>query len=150
MKEMLKKEAGFTLLELIVVVAVIGILAAIVVPQIGDIQGDAQLSSTKASLSSIQTALEQYKLDDDNNGKYPDELSDLNVDTTNYSYDVSDNNKHYIVAYDPESDDDSMDISDNGTISQGPNIDSGSQDELGDNNSGYYITSESSKITTTN
>ena len=96
MKKVLQEEAGFTLLELIVVVAVIGILAAIVVPQIGGIQDNANVNSTKASLSSIQTALEEYKLTTDNS-KYPGELSELDVGASDFDYTHFDDQTEYVV-----------------------------------------------------
>ena len=140
MKEMLNKEAGFTLLELIVVVAVIGILAAIVVPQIGDIQGDARINSAKTSLANIQTALEEYKLNE-GEGEYPASGTwdgDLGIDGSNYSYSTSTNNKSYVVTYDP----DGGDSLSNGSIDS---IDF--SDAIGDSgNEIYYITSDSSAV----
>jgi len=150
MKNLIEQEAGFTLLELIVVVAVIGILAAIIVPQVSNIQGDAQLSSVKSSLASVQTALEQYKLEGD--GTYPADASavetELGIDLTDYSYATDTDNEHYIVDYDPAGDDDAV-IDDTGTITTYPTITS-PDDELGPNDWGYYITSESTALLTTN
>ncbi len=64
----MKKQSGFTLIEVMVVVAIIGVLVAIVVPNVIGKDEKARVDTTKSSLSSIANSLELYKLD---NHKYP-------------------------------------------------------------------------------
>lgn len=59
---------GFTLVELLVVVAIIGILAAILVPNVRQNLERAKVAKTKALISSLEYALAAYKNDF---GKYP-------------------------------------------------------------------------------
>lgn len=62
------KQAGFSLIEIMVVVVILGILAALVVPKIVSRPDDARIVKAKQDVLSIQNALELYKLD---NGFYP-------------------------------------------------------------------------------
>lgn len=55
-------ETGFTLIELMVVIAIIGILATIVVPRFMSSVGQSQRVAAKAQIKAFQTALTQYKL----------------------------------------------------------------------------------------
>ncbi len=89
MKKLLKNEAGFTLLELLVVVAVIGVLAAIIVPQVGDLTGEADRNAAEASLSNLQTAFEQYRLTE-GNGDYPADLDTIGVSDEEITYTTGD------------------------------------------------------------
>ena len=59
---------GFTLIEVLVVVAILGILAAIVVPRIMDRPDEAKRVAAKADIGAIVQALKLYRLD---NGFYP-------------------------------------------------------------------------------
>jgi general secretion pathway protein G len=59
---------GFTLIEVLVVVAILGILAAIVVPRIMDRPDEAKRVAAKADVAAIAQALKLYRLD---NGFYP-------------------------------------------------------------------------------
>ena len=59
---------GFTLIEVLVVVAILGILAAIVVPRIMDRPDEAKRVAAKADIAAIVGALKLYRLD---NGNYP-------------------------------------------------------------------------------
>jgi len=59
---------GFTLIEVLVVVAILGILAAIVVPRIMDRPDEAKRVAAKADVGAIVQALKLYRLD---NGFYP-------------------------------------------------------------------------------
>ncbi|WP_067651924.1 type II secretion system major pseudopilin GspG [Dokdonella koreensis] len=63
-----RRPRGFTLLEIIVVVVIIGILAAIVVPQFMDRPGEARVTRARQDIQGIVTALNLYKLD---NFTYP-------------------------------------------------------------------------------
>ncbi len=66
----MKRKSAFTLIELLIVVAIIGILAAIAVPNFLNAQVRARVSRTFADLRVLITALEQYHLD--NNSYVPD------------------------------------------------------------------------------
>ncbi len=63
-----RKPAGFTLIELLVVLVIIGILAGYVGPRIMGHPDEAKRTMAAAQISSLETALETYKLD---NGTYP-------------------------------------------------------------------------------
>jgi general secretion pathway protein G len=63
-----KKISGFTLVEVMVVVVILGILAAIVFPKIMSRPEQARIVKVKQDISAIQSALDLYKLD---NGIYP-------------------------------------------------------------------------------
>ncbi len=60
---------AFTLIEILIVVIILGILAAIVVPQFTSATEDAQLSSAKSTLQTVRSQIELYRVR--NNGNYP-------------------------------------------------------------------------------
>ena len=59
---------GFTLIELMVVIVILGILAGLIVPRIMSRPGEAKQMKAKIQIESLETALKLYKLD---NGAYP-------------------------------------------------------------------------------
>ena len=63
-----ESKLGFTLLELVVVIIVLGLLAAIVAPQILGRVSDARTTSAETQVALFGTALDNYRLD---NGAYP-------------------------------------------------------------------------------
>jgi general secretion pathway protein G len=64
----LRSERGFTFIEIMVVVAILAILAALVVPRIMGRTDDAKRTAAKVQIRNIEGALQLYKLD---NGIYP-------------------------------------------------------------------------------
>ena len=60
--------SGFTLIEIMVVVVILGILAAVVVPRVMDRPEQARITATRNNIRAIQSALDMYKLD---NHQYP-------------------------------------------------------------------------------
>jgi len=66
------KKHAFTLIELLIVVAIIGILAAIAVPNFLNAQIRAKISRVQSDHRAISNALEQYRLD---NNTYPNDAS---------------------------------------------------------------------------
>ena len=63
-----KRSAGFTLIEVMVVVVILGILAAMIVPKIMSRPEQARRVKVKQDILAIQSALDLYKLD---SGMYP-------------------------------------------------------------------------------
>lgn len=68
MRANFKQLRGFSLIEIMVVVVILGILSAIVVPKLMSRPDDARLVKAKQDILAIQTSLNLYKLD---NGFYP-------------------------------------------------------------------------------
>ena len=59
---------GFTLIEILVVVVILGILAAVIVPKIMDKPEQARIAKAKTDIRALETALDLYRLD---NFAYP-------------------------------------------------------------------------------
>jgi general secretion pathway protein G len=63
---------AFTLVEILIVVVILGILAAIVVPQFTNASEDAQVGNVESQLQTIRAQIELYRVR--NNGNYPPSL----------------------------------------------------------------------------
>src|SRR3954467_9720738 len=63
-----RNDAGFTLLELLVVLAILGLLAAIIAPQVIKYLGTSRTQTAKVQINNVVAALELYRLDV---GRYP-------------------------------------------------------------------------------
>lgn len=63
-RKMIKREKGFTLIELIVVIAILGVLAAMVVPRFVSTTADAKQTAADATVKTIQSAVELYRAED--------------------------------------------------------------------------------------
>lgn len=68
MTTLYKKDQGFSLIEIMVVVVILGILSAIIVPKLMSRPDDARKVKAKQDVLAIETSLNLYKLD---NGFYP-------------------------------------------------------------------------------
>jgi type II secretion system protein G len=75
----MKKRKGFTLIELMIVIAIIAILAAILVPNFLRARAQGQFTACQSNCKNIGTALEMYSTD--NSGHYPTAMTGL---TPNY------------------------------------------------------------------
>ena len=62
------RQSGFTLIEVMVVIVILGVLAALIVPNVMGRGEKAKVDTTKIALKGVAGALDQYKLD---NGHYP-------------------------------------------------------------------------------
>jgi len=73
----MNREKGFTLIELMLVVIIIGVLAAMVMPRLVGRSEQARATAAKADINSnIALALDMFEMDI---GRYPDKLDDLRV-----------------------------------------------------------------------
>lgn len=71
-----RDQNGFTLIELLIVIIILGVLAAIVVFSVRGITDTGEETACKANYKTVQSALEAYYANDDNN-TYPTDLDGL-------------------------------------------------------------------------
>ena len=69
MKRLLRSEKGFTLVELIVVVAIVAVLAAMFIPDLLGHRVDAEVSRARDDIASMRGAVEKYAVEE---GSYPE------------------------------------------------------------------------------
>ena len=67
-KNRYSKQAGFTLIELMVVIIILGVLAGMIIPRVMGRPDEARQAKAKIQIESFESALKLYKLD---NGGYP-------------------------------------------------------------------------------
>lgn len=78
-----RRKKGFSLIELMVVIVILGILATVVTLKVSDYLRDARIAKAKADMQKIMQALEMYRTDgaaargDENTEPYPTELLTL-------------------------------------------------------------------------
>jgi len=70
------RSRGFTLIEIMVVIVILGVLAALVVPRVLDRPDEARAVAAKSDIASIMQALKLYRLD---NQRYPTSEQGLNA-----------------------------------------------------------------------
>lgn len=68
------KKSGFTLIEIILVVVIIGILAGIVLPRMGGRSEQAQISQAQSNIAALSMAIQEFEM---MNGVYPSSLDQL-------------------------------------------------------------------------
>lgn len=70
-----RRSKAFTLIEILIVVVILGILAAIVIPQFTRASEDAQVGNMQTQLQTIRSQIELFRVR--NNGQFPDFLGGL-------------------------------------------------------------------------
>lgn len=74
MKKAFSKTSGFTMIELLIVIVILGLMASLVAPKFFSQLSTAERGIAVAQMNAFETALDTYRLD---MGRYPEKLDDL-------------------------------------------------------------------------
>lgn len=85
LRRLLSERAGFSLIELLVVMVIIGLLAALVSPKLFKNVDKSYVTAAKAQIKNFESALQQYRLD---THKYPTTEEGLNVLKPDYMKEI--------------------------------------------------------------
>jgi len=123
------REKGFTLIELIVVIAVISILLGIALPRLRGMIDEGNIAKAAAECRALQAAVESYYI---HNGKaYPAALTSITASKpqlfsdipddpfnagANYGYDLSDDGRYYVIFSEGLDGDGSASVADGGAV----------------------------------
>ena len=127
-----RNRRGFTLVEMLLVITIIGILAALVIPKMMGRSEQARQAAVRADIASVKTALDAFEVD---SGFYPKSLGDLldkPRDSKNWRGPYLDKipqdpwGAAYVYAYPGKHNATSFDVS-----SSGPDGKSGTDDDIG-------------------
>jgi len=124
-----KGQEGFTLIELMVVVIIIGVLAAVVVPRFSGQTEKARIAAAKAELASMKTIIDIYYVENDS---YPDEddigdvLEESGINWPvedpwghNYTYEVDNDNAEYSIYGGPDNNGEYVEATENSPPTEG-------------------------------
>ena len=89
-----KNKKGFTLIEILIVMVIIGLIASLVAPKLFNKLGESKQKTAKAQISMIETALDAFRLDV---GRYPTTQEGLKI-----LWDKSSNIPHWDGPYLPK------------------------------------------------
>ena len=81
----MKAKKGFTLVEILIVVVILGILAAIVIPQFTDASTEAKEANLKSTLQSVRSQIELYKIQHNDNFPDSNTLAEFDACLTGYT-----------------------------------------------------------------
>jgi prepilin-type N-terminal cleavage/methylation domain-containing protein len=108
-----RNDSGFTLVELLIVIVILGVLAGIVVFAVGGITDRGEMSACKAATKTTEVAVETYRAN--NSGHVPTTL-DVLVSAGYLKELPSNAGTKYTVSYDQKGPDNTVDTADDGVV----------------------------------